>query len=196
MCALRTLPWPRAEAIRIAPNAIEPRLSLAEVYLQSKAFDHAIQEGQTVLRLQPDHIGTQLIVGRAYLDKGELPNAVAAFKTVTANTPQDLSGYYYLGLAYRQQQNEPEALAAFEKALVFNSNLNDALAQIATTYIARGEESYRTCPHTITDILARHSILSLLLKTRVAGEQLCQLWVQLPQLLDRLAGATEQIPLQ
>src|SRR5207244_5076775 len=39
----------------------------------------------------------------------------------------------------RQQQQEHNALAAFEKALVLNPHLADALAQIATMSMAKGE---------------------------------------------------------
>src|SRR5262249_52426446 len=116
-----------------------PHLALAEVSLQSKAFDQAIQESQTVLKLQPEQGQARLIMGRAYLGKGDINNARSALTAVTAKVPQQPEGYYYLGLAYRRQRHELEAHAAFEKALALNPHLIDALSQVAAMYLAKGE---------------------------------------------------------
>ena len=129
------------EAAKLAPNAPTIRTALAAVRLASGEFDLAIEAAKTGIRLNPRNLKAVRILGAAYLQKGEIANAKKVFEMIIAQVPQESSSHYQLGLIARQDKRLPEALAHFEKALKGSPGSVQALSQIASVHLSKGDAS-------------------------------------------------------
>jgi len=110
------------------------------VYLYRERYDQAIQAFQRAIQLKPDFAPAINSLGNAYLAKGEWDKAIEAYQRIIEDvfygTPHfALSN---MGLAYYQKKDYPEAEKHFQEALKLNPDFINALAGLATTYMAMG----------------------------------------------------------
>jgi tetratricopeptide (TPR) repeat protein len=127
------------EAVSIAPELIEPRLSLATLYHQDGSYDLAIEQVRTILRSQPKHTGALLVYGNALLGKKEWRNAREVYEQVTTLLPNLAVAHYKLGLVDLAQTRTSEAVSHFETALAKDPGLIEALSAIMSIHVTRGE---------------------------------------------------------
>jgi Tfp pilus assembly protein PilF len=110
------------------------------VYLYRERYDQAIQHFQRAIQLKPDFAPAINSLGNAYLAKGDWDRAIEAYQRIIEDvfygTPHfALSN---MGLAYYQKKDYPEAEKHFLEALKMNPDFVNALAGLATTYVAMG----------------------------------------------------------
>ena len=79
-----------AKVLELAPNVVEPYLTLARLHMQTRAFEQALVVGEKLLTVRPHDPRAHRIVGHALLAQGETAKAIAALKTVTAQAPRTL----------------------------------------------------------------------------------------------------------
>jgi len=128
-----------AKVLELAPDVVEPYLTLAAVYMETRTFDQALSVGEKLLAVRPKEARAHRIIGRALLAQGNNAKALDALKAVTEQAPQDASGYYDVGVAYRKVKQEAEALKIFEKALALEPVMVAAVSQIVEILVARGQ---------------------------------------------------------
>jgi Tfp pilus assembly protein PilF len=134
--ALRELK--RAEGID--PDDHITQFDIGLVYLYRERYDQAIQYLQRAITLKPDFAPAINSLGNAYLAKGEWDKAIEAYQRIIEDvfygTPHfALSN---MGLAYYQKKDYAEAEKQFQEALKMNPDFVNALAGLATTYMAMG----------------------------------------------------------
>lgn len=110
------------------------------VYLYRERYDQAIQHFQRAIQLKPDFAPAINSLGNAYLAKGDWDQAIEAYQRIIEDvfygTPHfALSN---MGLAYYQKKDYREAEKHFLEALKMNPDFVNALAGLATTYVAMG----------------------------------------------------------
>jgi tetratricopeptide (TPR) repeat protein len=134
--ALRELK--RAEGME--PDDHITQFDIGLVYLYRERYDQAIQHFQHAIQLKPDFAPAINSLGNAYLAKGDWDRAIEAYQRIIEDvfygTPHfALSN---MGLAYYQKKDYPEAEKHFLEALKMNPDFVNALAGLATTYVAMG----------------------------------------------------------
>jgi tetratricopeptide (TPR) repeat protein len=110
------------------------------VYLYRERYDTAIQHFQRAIQLKPDFAPAINSLGNAYLAKGDWDKAIEAYQRIIEDvfygTPHfALSN---MALAYYQKKDYAEAEKHFQEALKMNPDFVNALAGLATTYMAMG----------------------------------------------------------
>lgn len=127
------------KAVKLNPTEIGARNALATVRLAEGAYDLALEQAQTAFRLNPRNIQAVRILGEALLRKHEIAKAKQVYDAILNQIPNDAPSHYSLGLIAREDKDWKGALVHFEQALEGNPGFVQALTQIATIYVIRGE---------------------------------------------------------
>ena len=127
------------QALELRPDAIEPRLTLAEIYLNSGDPESARRESEYVLRHAPDHRIALLIAGTAELRKGESGKALALFRKAQSAGPEDARIHMLLGTALLTQKNYVQGLKELEESLSLDADGIEALNSIAVALVQQGK---------------------------------------------------------
>ena len=126
------------KSLELSPNAPEPRLTLAEIYLNSGDLEAATVQSDKVLRLLPENLTALLINGAAELKKGDAGKAIAFLKKAQTLYPKDARTYLLLGTASMMQKNSAQALKEFEGSLNLDPDRLETLSSIALTMVQQG----------------------------------------------------------
>ncbi len=137
------------ELIRLQPDMIAARVSLAAALISLGCFDEAIAQYRAALALAPGSRALNLALGLAYLKKGDVDKAVGLFSSLNKSHPDDARVAALLGNCYLRLGRNAEAvslLAPFEKAnssdLYLEWVLGSALVSVGRIYegVARLEK--------------------------------------------------------
>jgi len=104
-------------AVELDPNLLEPRLVLAELYLEEKEPEKARKQIEGALKLAPGFLKTVALLGSLKLMEKDFKGAEEICKKVLEKKP-DLSMWHArLGIVYSAMNRPAEALAAYRRAL-------------------------------------------------------------------------------
>lgn len=119
------------EALRINPNYVMARISLAGAYIDEEEFDLAIKECKEALRIEPSNITVRFNLAKAYMNKGELDSAIKENQEILRIDPNLAQAYLNLGNAYKEQMKPKEAIECLEKfiSLVRHQHVPSAIRQ-------------------------------------------------------------------
>jgi tetratricopeptide (TPR) repeat protein len=126
------------KALELSPTAIEPRLTLAEVYFNSGDPEAARRETDAILKHMPDNRIALLIAGAAELRKGDAGKALTLLRKAQSQDPKDASVYLFLGTAFLMQKNFVQAIKEFEESLKLDPDRLEALNSIALATVQLG----------------------------------------------------------
>jgi tetratricopeptide (TPR) repeat protein len=127
------------EAVKLAPNMVDARTSLAGLHLAEGSYDLAIEQAQAGLRLNGRNLQAATILGDAYLRKNDLAKAKQTFEAIAKALPKEPLSRYRLGLIARSEKNDTMALSYFEEALAVDPNAIEPLDQIAAIKVGQGK---------------------------------------------------------
>lgn len=108
-----------------APNRIDARNNLGNVYAKQGRFDAAIKEYLFALTLDPNIADTHYNLGNVYFNLGYLDGAVAEYIAALRLKPDDAVVHGNLGVAYHNQGRLNDAITEYIISLKLNPN--DAL---------------------------------------------------------------------
>jgi tetratricopeptide (TPR) repeat protein len=126
------------KALELSPEAIEPRVMLAEIYLGSGDIESARGDIDLVLKYAPQNRSALLISAAAYLAKGEADKSLAVLRKAQSLDPEDARTYLLSGAASLLQKNYAQAVKEFEACLSRDPNVLEALNSIALTMVRQG----------------------------------------------------------
>ena len=104
------------------PEAIAPRLVLADVYIRLGQAQNALAAAGEAHRLAPDNPTAILMLGRAQLASGDSETALATLTPLTQEFPDSVEAHFYVGSAHRAQRQLDAARESFQKVLELNEN--------------------------------------------------------------------------
>jgi Tfp pilus assembly protein PilF len=103
------------EAVHVAPDDVDARLSLARAYLDAGQPELARAEAQDALLRSPDDVDAKYVLGRAFTNLSMWREAVVAFDDVVKEDPTNAYARNNLGFAALQIGENEKALAALEE---------------------------------------------------------------------------------
>ncbi len=101
--------------VKKAPNEINARLMLSNIYLSQKNYADALPQLEAAVKQGANDPATRDNLGEVYLQQNRPADALAQFKAVLARTPKDETAAQGLALALSQTGNSGDALAALQK---------------------------------------------------------------------------------
>lgn len=114
-------------------------LLLATLYQEREAFEKALGCAKRILQLTPDNIDALMCKGMCLVELKRFDEGIAYLERVIEKEPTRVNGYINLGAAYvKKDKNFEKAIALFSKALVFESENLEALANRAVAHAQIG----------------------------------------------------------
>ncbi|GAB4257746.1 MAG: PEP-CTERM system TPR-repeat protein PrsT [Deferrisomatales bacterium] len=105
------------EAVERAPDAVEPRGLLAQVLLDARDFDGALNVSEPLLKRPTVPAGVVLVRAMALMGKGRFAEARRMLERLVEELPGYAGAWEKLGLAYQAENKPDQALGAFARAL-------------------------------------------------------------------------------
>lgn len=127
------------ESVRLAPQALGPRIQLTRALLAQHSYDLAAQQAETVLTLNPRNALAAFLLGEAYRAKGDLSKAQSTFEALAKIAPDYPGLHYRRGLIERAQRRNGEAIKHFEADLKSNPKSFESLAEIMAINMQEGK---------------------------------------------------------
>jgi len=101
--------------VKKAPNEVNPRLMLSNIYLSQNNFADALPQLEAAVKLDSKDISTRDTLGQVYLRENRAADAAVQFKAVLARAPKDAAATQGLALALSQSGNSADAIATLQK---------------------------------------------------------------------------------
>ena len=117
-----------ADTVAKMPDNARARTNLAEVYLNQRRADEALEQALAAVRLRPGHAEAQTNLGIAYALLGRQPEALNACGRAAALRPDYARGRSNYGIVLAQSGRWDEAVAEFAAALALSTDTGEALA--------------------------------------------------------------------
>ncbi len=105
------------KALKLAPQSLDVRLDLAELYLHLGRIDDANAYIKQVQRVEAGHRHAMLLEGIVLFRQGKNEQARAVLTQALKLNPDPARTHYYLGLVYEAQGNKDQALSHYRQAL-------------------------------------------------------------------------------
>ena len=110
------------KATELAPNWIEPKITLAQLHLAAGDHELASDEVDKILKVQPNNETVLLIKGVVFLRTREIDQALAIFQQARKINPKSVAAHINMAAVYAVKKNYPEDLKQYEQALTFDPN--------------------------------------------------------------------------
>jgi tetratricopeptide (TPR) repeat protein len=131
-----------------SPKDISLHLAVAEIYMQQKKYDDAINELETTVKLDKNNDMAYALEGICYEAKGNDKKAETSYlKAISIGDKREMQGvnpalfesYYRLGRMYFRQSKNDKALEMMTKASSVNNIDSDSLYWLGRIYFAKGD---------------------------------------------------------
>jgi len=112
---------------------------LAQLYLETKEYDKAIQACQAALKISPKNLETKNIMGIALRKKGLIDQAIEKYNDILKDKPNHSRVLYNLGIAYSKKADLESAQSAYAKAIELKPNFAEAHNNLGEMYLRLGK---------------------------------------------------------
>jgi|GEM_PF-5852647 len=139
-------------ALRIAPEMIDARSSLAKVYMKAGRFESALAEARTALLDRQNDVALLRIQHEALASLGRADEALEALDQLAEHdrSPRTANLFYNEGVRYFNAGDNERAGSAFRRALDVDAASLDALIGLAEVELR--QKRYSECLSTIERI--------------------------------------------
>lgn len=128
------------QALAGQPSDVSTRLTLARLYLRTRAFDKAIASLTRVLEEEPGLPDAVLLLARAYAGSGRRADAIRALEEATAGPSRFFRGLIVLGELYESDRRWRDAADAYGRAAAQNPRSADLKIRRATALMNAGDQ--------------------------------------------------------
>ena len=132
------------DAAKKYPDAVDPRLRLAEVYSQHLAYDKAIEQYREAVRINPNSTDAYLGMAWVYGKMGNQEKSIDAIRHAAQLDPTNVEILTGLGDAYSYQEDIDQAIETLEKALILRYSDLDLHRRLAHLY-SQSRRYYGKC---------------------------------------------------
>src|SRR6187399_1554453 len=113
------------DALKLSPDNIPLRLTLAEALYANRAVDEAEAEFKIVIEHQPQNLQAQTGLARVSFDQEKYSLAIVILEELTEAKPNDVSLLMLLSKSLLRNNEPGKATDAYKKALQLNPSLLD-----------------------------------------------------------------------
>lgn len=113
------------EALKLSPQNIPLRLTLAEALLNAKVFAEAETEFKTVLDSQPQNFQAKSGLARIYFEQGKYSTVIVILEDLVEARPNDVSLLMLISKALLRNEEIGKAIDFYKRALTLNPSLAD-----------------------------------------------------------------------
>jgi tetratricopeptide (TPR) repeat protein len=128
------------EAIKLRPDYLLPRITLAQIYLQNKEFGKVVQASQEILLYDGANLPARLLRSRALINLGEVKQARTELTQTATQFPDLPEARLQVAALDLHEKNFKAAEDSF-KALYAKFHDPRALIGLIETYIAQGNSA-------------------------------------------------------
>jgi eukaryotic-like serine/threonine-protein kinase len=125
-----------ADALRLKPDDVAVRYSLASIYRGMGRHADAVEELREITRRQPQADDAHRLLGQALIDIDQLEAGLAAIRTAIGLRPQYWAHHFVLGSSLYAAGRYPEALPAFQRVVELQPDSAWGYQMLGTTYHA------------------------------------------------------------
>jgi tetratricopeptide (TPR) repeat protein len=111
---------------------------LAQLYLEARGYDRAIQTCRTALSINPGNLETQSILGVAFRRMGLIDQAIEKYSAILEARPCQPKVLYNLGIAYGKKTDLDAAQSSYRRAIELKPNFAEAHNNLGETYLRQG----------------------------------------------------------
>ncbi|CAA0095604.1 Beta-barrel assembly-enhancing protease [Halioglobus japonicus] len=132
----------RLEDISAANKKIlQPRLILADLYLQQGKADSALHVSREIVKLVPDHPVGNYLLASAQILGGEIDEGLAILDELETSNPDDLHTKWQVVDAQEAKGNQEAVYEALQRILAVDPNSPRALLKLAMMERLQGDEN-------------------------------------------------------
>lgn len=129
------------EAVRLAPDDPEVRVSLARIYAGTGRGEEALAQLEMALDRRPGSDDAWREYGRLLAEQGHPERALAALDKAIEIRPRYWENHYRAGGLYWRSGRYPQAAAAYERAAELEPDNSRVLENLGAAWQAAGDES-------------------------------------------------------
>lgn len=141
------------EAIRIQPDYVLPRITLAQIMLQNREYPKVVQMAQEILTYDQANLPARLLRSRALIGLGELRQARAELSSTTQRFPALPEARLQMAALDLQERNFTAAQNSFEELYSKHQDPR-AFMGLVDSYVAQGKHAIAV--KLLNDELAKH----------------------------------------
>lgn len=135
---VKSVQWlERARAVQ--PPALEPRLILARLYLETRQPQKALAVAAEAQKINPQHPDSLDVLGSAQLAVGESANAFATFSQLVKAYPNSALAHYRLALAHMAKREWNPGINELNRSVELDPRMLDAQVALVAAYLQTGE---------------------------------------------------------
>lgn len=136
----KSIQWlERARAVQ--PPALEPRLILARLYLETRQPQKALAVAAEAQKINPQHPDSLDVLGSAQLGVGESDNAFATFSQLVKAYPNSALAHYRLALAHMAKREWNLGINELNRSVELDPRMLDAHAALVAAYLQTGDSA-------------------------------------------------------
>jgi tetratricopeptide (TPR) repeat protein len=128
------------EAIKLRPDYLLPRITLAQIYLQNREFGKVVQASQEILSYDATNVPARLLRSRALMALGEVKQARTELVQTATQFPDLPEARLQVAALDLQEKNFKAAEESF-KALYAKFHDPRAFLGLVETYVAQGNSA-------------------------------------------------------
>jgi len=166
------------DAHKVAPDAVQPVVSLASAYVRQGQSDKALELLQDLNHKFPTNAQILVLIGQVELAQKKDNEALQSFKAAVAQQPKDPIGYSALSDLYIRQKNFDAAGSVIQAALKEQPDNSNFRLSLAGLQILKGDHDAAIAQYEAilkdqpNSIVAINNVVSLLLDYRSDKESL------------------------
>ena len=141
------------EAIKLRPDYLLPRITLAQIYLQNREYGKVVQMSQEVLVYDAMNVPARLLRSRALIGMGEMKQARAELAQTSSQFPDVPEARLQIAALDLQEKNFKAAEESF-RTLYVKSQDPRAFMGLIETFVAQGNAAQAT--KLLKEELAKH----------------------------------------
>ena len=128
------------EAIKLRPDYLLPRITLAQIYLQNSEFGKVVQASQEILTYDDKNVPARLLRSRALMNLGEVKQARTELAETASQFPDMPEARLQIAALDLQEKNFKAAEESF-KTLYAKFHDPRAFLGLIETYVAQGNSA-------------------------------------------------------
>jgi len=97
------------------PEDIETKMTLADVYTRSRAYESAVSAYKDITQMRPESDEAYLKMGTVYIDMRNWKEAISPLEKAIELNPDNSDAHYNIGRAYEELDDYEKAIENFQK---------------------------------------------------------------------------------